>query len=77
MLAVEERILEPSFPVALAYDKYLTTYTYFFVGEDSVIIRQGPSFAEPILRKAEYGNGLITWKPFTWRYDGGTEQWHP
>ncbi len=77
VLAVEERILEPSFPVALAYDKYLTTYTYFFVGEDSVIIRQGPSFAEPILRKAEYGERLNYLETvYVAADDGGTEQWH-
>ena len=77
VLAVEERILEPSFPVALVYDKYLTTYTYFFVGEDSVIIRQGPSFSEPILRKAEYGERLDYLETvYVAADDGGTEQWH-
>lgn len=77
VLAVEERILEPSFPVSLAYNKYLTTYTYFFVGGDSANIRSGPSFSDPILRRAAYGERLDYLESVYIAAEGGsTEQWH-
>ncbi|MGI6733717.1 MAG: L,D-transpeptidase family protein [Anaerovoracaceae bacterium] len=77
VLAVEERILEPSFSVSLTYDKYLTTYTYFFVGGDSAIIRSGPSSSYPILRRAAYGERLDYLESvYIAAEDGSTEQWH-
>ncbi len=76
VVAVEERILEPAFPVLLAYDKYLTTYTYLFVDGESANIRSGPSLTEPVIGKAFYGQRLNYLESvMIAREDGGTDTW--
>ncbi|HPO04226.1 MAG TPA: L,D-transpeptidase family protein [Bacillota bacterium] len=74
--AVEERILKPSFPVSLSYDKYLTSYTYLFVEKKTVDIRSGPSFSDPVLRKASFGERLDYLESVYIASEGGIdEQW--
>ncbi len=76
VLAVEERILEPVFPVSLAYDRYLTTYTYLFVEKEAVNIRSGPSVADTVLREAFYGERLDYLESvYIAAESGRTEQW--
>ncbi len=58
ILKVEDVTPEPSFPVSLAYDKYLTTYTYLFVEGQTADIRSEPSTEATLLRQAEYGERL-------------------
>lgn len=76
VLAVEENLLEPAFPVSLKYDKYLTTYTYLFVDRESVNIRTGPSITDTVLRKAGYGERLDYLETVYIAAEGGkTERW--
>ncbi len=76
VLAVEERLLEPTFPISLKYDKYQTTYTYLFVERESINIRSGPSATDTVLRKAGYGERLDYLESvYIAVKDGKTEQW--
>lgn len=58
ILAVEEEVLLPSFPVNLKYDYYPVTYTYFVVEKTSVNIRSGPSENERVIRQALHNEKL-------------------
>ena len=61
--------------MALAYDKYLTTYTYFFVGEIPSSYVKALRLQNPFSERLNMGNGNYL-KPFTWPLMTGTEQWH-
>lgn len=52
VVAIEDRMLLPSFKVSLNYEKYLPTYTYFLVEAEAVNIHSEPSVSGKVIYKA-------------------------
>lgn len=76
VILVEEEVLLPSFPVSLQYGEHQTTYTYFVVEEDSIIIYSGSSRSEKVIRKA-YRNEKLNYVETVTVKDGeDTIKWY-
>lgn len=75
-------IADPSFPVALQYERYPLTYTYLVIEEGPVSVYSGPAKTEAVIRQAEKYEKLNyvetifdeeTWYHVTWEKEGAPQ----